>query len=173
MTGWDKQDANLNSNGWPTVDWTQNKQYEVYLPAGADWYDYWTNRKYDGGKKVMADAPLAYSPLFVKAGSIIPLAEDMQYTSEKPWDNLTLNVYPGKDAEFTLYEDEGDNFNYLEGKFSEIPIRWNDRKRTLTIEAVKGGFDGMLKTRTFNVVLPDGQSKVVEYAGKRVSISFK
>ncbi|MDE6549875.1 MAG: DUF5110 domain-containing protein, partial [Muribaculaceae bacterium] len=172
MTGWDKQDANLNADGWQVVDWTVNKTYDVYLPAGTDWYDFWTGKKLAGGETVTADAPLAYSPLYVKAGSIIPLAEDMQYTSEKPWDYLTLNVYPGANAEFVLYEDEGDGFNYLDGKFTKIPMIWNDKKRTLTIDARKGSFDGMLQTRTFKVVLPDGKSKEVKYSGKRLNITL-
>ncbi|MDE5585157.1 MAG: glycoside hydrolase family 31 protein [Muribaculaceae bacterium] len=173
MSGWDKQDANLNAEGWQVVDWTAKKVYDVYLPAGSDWYDFWTNKKYDGGQTVKADAPLSYSPLYVKAGSIIPLAEDMQYTSEKPWDYLTLNVYPGADAEFVLYEDEGDGFGYQEGKFTKIPMSWNDKKHTLTIDATKGSFDGMLKNRTFKVVLPDGRTKEIAYSGKRTSLSFK
>ena len=97
----------------------------------------------------------------------------MQYTSEKPWDNLTLKVYPGANAEFVLYEDEGDGFGYQEGKFTKVPMNWNDKKRTLTIDATKGSFDGMLKNRTFNVVLPDGQTKKIAYSGKRTSVSFK
>ena len=97
----------------------------------------------------------------------------MQYTSEKPWDYLTINVYPGANAEFVLYEDEGDGFGYQEGKFTKIPMTWNDKKRTLTIDAIKGSFDGMLKKRTFNVVLSDGQSREVKYSGKRASVSFK
>ncbi len=172
ISGWDRQEVALTEEGWPVVDWTANKVYDVYLPAGADWYDFWTGKKYTGGETVKADAPLAYSPLYVKAGSIIPLAEDMQYTSEKPWDYLTLNVYPGANAEFVLYEDEGDGFNYLEGKFSKIPMTWNDKKHTLTIDARKGSFDGILKTRTFKAVLPTGQSKEVTYTGKKVTITL-
>ncbi len=172
ISGWDKQEVTLTEEGWPAVDWTAPKVYDVYLPAGTDWYDFRTGKKYAGGETIKADAPLAYSPLYVKAGSIIPLAEDMQYATEKPWDYLTLKVYPGENAEFVLYEDEGDGFNYLDGKFSKIPMNWNDKKRTLTIDARKGSFDGMLKNRTFKVLLPEGQSKEVVYSGKRISIKF-
>ncbi len=172
MSGWNKQDAKLTADGWPAVDWSQKKTYDIYLPAGSDWYDYWTNRLYTGGQIVNADAPIAYSPLYVKTGSIIPLAEDMQYTSEKPWDTITLNIYPGANAEFVLYEDEGDNFNYLEGKFSRIPMHWNDRKQTLTIDARKGSFDGMLTQRTFKVVMPDGVSKDIKYNGQKITVKM-
>jgi len=171
-SGWDRHDANVKEGGWPEVDWNQPKTYGVYLPAGAKWYDYRTNKLYDGGQNIQADAPIAYSPLYVKAGSIIPLAEDMQYTSEKPWDYLTLKVYPGKNAEFDLYEDEGDNYNYLDGKYSSIKISWNDRKRVLTIDNRKGSYEGMPARRIFNVVMPDGKTKEIKYYGKRVSVKM-
>lgn len=171
-SGWDRHDANVKEGGWPEVDWNQPKTYGVYLPAGAEWYDYRTNKLYDGGQNIQADAPIAYSPLYVKAGSIIPLAEDMQYTSEKPWDYLTLKVYPGKNAEFDLYEDEGDNYNYLDGKYSSIKISWNDRKRVLTIDNRKGSYEGMPAQRIFNVVMPDGKTKEIKYYGKRVSVKM-
>lgn len=96
----------------------------------------------------------------------------MQYTSEKPWDYLTIKVYPGADAEFDLYEDEGDNYNYLDGKFSNIRLAWNDRKKTLTIDNRKGAYDGMLMKRRFNIVMPDGSSKEVEYSGKRIAVKM-
>lgn len=169
MSGWSRKEG-VTPGGWPAVDWNQEKTYKVYLPAGVRWFDFWTNREYEGGQTIDAPAPISYSPLFVKAGSIIPLAENMQYSSEKPWDFITLNVYPGADAEFVLYEDEGDNYNYLEGKFTKIPMTWNNKKRTLTIDACKGAYDGMLRERTFRVVMPDGQSKDVQYCGKRVSV---
>ncbi len=171
MSGWNRNDG-TTPDGWPVVDWNQEKNYEVYLPSGANWFDFWTNREYEGGNTIEAAAPIAYSPLFVKAGSILPLAENMQYSSEKPWNFITLNVYPGANAEFVLYEDEGDNYNYLEGKFTKIPMSWNNKKRTLTIDACKGEYDGMLRQRTFRVVMPDGQSKDIEYSGKRVSVKM-
>ncbi len=171
-SGWNRHDANVNEGGWPEVDWNQPKTYGVYLPAGAKWYDYHTNKLYDGGQNIRADAPIAYSPLYVKAGSIIPLAEDMQYTSEKPWNYLTLKVYPGENAEFELYEDEGDNYNYLDGKYSGIKMSWNDRKRVLTIDNRKGSYEGMPVQRIFNVVMPDGRMKEIKYNGKRVSVKM-
>ena len=171
-SGWDRHDSDEYENGWPAVDWSLHKTFDVYLPSGARWYDYYTNALHDGGQTLKADAPIAYSPLFVKAGSILPLAEEMQYAQEKPWDYLTLKVYPGEDAEFDLYEDEGDNYNYLDGKYSSIRLAWNDRKRTLTIDNRKGEYDGMPLKRKFNIVMPDGKSKEVEYKGKRVSVKL-
>lgn len=169
-SGWDRHDSNEYENGWPAVDWSRNKTYDVYLPSGAKWYDYYTNALHDGGQTLKTDAPIAYSPLFVKAGSIIPLAEDMQYAQEKPWDYLTLKVYPGADAVFDLYEDEGDNYNYLEGKHSDIRLSWNDKKKTLTIGNRKGGYEGMPMKRKFNIVMPDGKSKEVNYDGKKTTV---
>ncbi|MDE6498768.1 MAG: glycoside hydrolase family 31 protein [Muribaculaceae bacterium] len=171
MSGWDK-DAEGGAGGWAAVDWAQPRTYSVYLPAGTDWYDFYTGRKYNGGTTVEADAPISRSPLYVKAGSILPLAEDMQYTGEKPWDVLTLNVYPGADAEFTLYEDEGDNYNYLDGLYTEIPMHWSDRTRTLTIGTRRGSYAGMPATRTFLVQLPDGTTRSVSYAGRKVAVNL-
>ena len=170
MSGWDKKDNGEYANGWPVVDWSQKKQYEVYLPVGTQWFDYWTGQKFEGGQRVMADAPLAHSPLFVRAGSIVPLGPDMQYSAEKPWDNLTLKVYPGRDASFTLYEDEGDGFGYQQGQFTEIPMTWNDRSRTLTIGARRGSFSGMLMRRVFTLELPGGQKKQVTYKGQKLTV---
>lgn len=172
ISGWNHNDSGISEDGWPIVDWTQPKTYDVYLPSGAKWYDFHTNRLYDGGQTVTVDAPISYSPLYVKAGSILPLAEDMQYSSEKPWDYLTLNIYPGADAEFELYEDEGDNYNYLDGKFSNIKMSWNDKKQTLTINSRRGSYDGMPFQRTFKVVLPDGRSRELSYSGRRLTVKL-
>lgn len=160
------------ANQIDNVDWTQRPAYEVYLPAGTDWYDFNTNAKHKGGQTMQTEAPIAYSPLFVKAGSIVPMVPDMQYTSERPWDDMTLRVYPGADADFTLYEDEGDGYNYLDGKYSEIPMKWDDRKRTLIISARRGEYPGMLQTRTFHVQLPDNTVKTITYKGKKTTVRF-
>ena len=120
----------------------------------------------------MADAPLSHSPLYVKAGSILPMGQDLQYCNEKAWDNITLTVYPGANADFVLYEDEGDNFNYQQGAYTEIPMKWNDKSRTLTIGARKGAYEGMLAKRTFLVTLPGGKAKAVTYTGKKLSVKL-
>lgn len=170
MTGWDNKDNEEYANGWPKVDWAARKQYDVYLPKGADWYDYWTGERHEGGQSIKADAPLAHSPLYVKAGSILPMGQDLQYADEKAWDNITLHIYPGADATFTLYEDEGDNFNYERGAYTEIPMTWNEKTSTLTIGSRHGSYKGMLAKRTFIVKMVNGESRTVTYSGRSVKI---
>ena len=109
-------------------------------------------------------------PMFVKAGSILPLGPEMQYVGEKAWDNIELRIYPGADGEFTLYEDEGDNYNYEKGQYATITFRWNDRSRTLTLGERKGNYPGMLQKRQFTIVLPGGQSKQVDYDGSEQNV---
>jgi alpha-D-xyloside xylohydrolase len=170
LSGWNKNET--TGELYRPVDWKQMKTYEVYLPAGTKWYDYWTNKVYEGGQDVKANAPLAYSPLYVKAGSIIPVGPEVQYTSEKPWDNLDIVVYPGADAEFTLYEDEGDNYNYEKGMYTTISFKWNDKSKSLTVDSRKGEYPGMLKSRKFNVKVVGLGEKTVDYSGKRVKVSM-
>ena len=158
---------------YPTIDWTAEKHYDVYLPQGTKWYDYYTNQCYDGGQELSTLAPLAYAPLYVKAGSIIPLGPDVQYTNEKPWDNLDIIVYPGANGEFTLYEDEGDNYNYEKGLYSTITFKWNDKAGTLTIDKRQGSFPGMLTQRTFNVKIAGTSGKAISYNGKRTTVKLK
>lgn len=171
MTGWDNNAKLENKNGYMVPDWTVDRQFEVYLPAGTKWYDYWTNNVLEGGQSIKASAPLAHSPLYIKAGTILPQGPEVQYTSEKKWDNLELLIYPGANGEFTLYEDEGDNLNYENGAYSTIKMTWNDKAKTLTIGQRQGSFDGMLTSRTFIVKTPNGQ-KSVSYNGKKVSVKL-
>ncbi len=170
LSGWNKSESNESNAGYPNVNWKENKQYEVYLPAGAQWYDFWSNSKYDGGKKVTTTIPLNHSPLFVKAGSILPLGPDVQYANENKYDNIDIVVYPGANAEFTLYEDEGDNYNYEKGQYSTIKLTWNDKAKTLTIGKCQGSFNGMLASRTFNVKIIGGTEKTVKYNGKNTIV---
>ena len=167
-SGWDKNEA--TGELYAPVDWDAPKQYEVYLPKGTEWYDYHTNERYNGGQKVSAAAPLAYSPLYVKAGSIIPVSRDVQYASVEAWDTLTIRVYPGADAEFVLYEDEGDGYNYEKGLYSTITFRWDDKAQGLTIGRRIGQFPGMKKHRQFRIEFIDGTSKVVAYDGHKTTI---
>ena len=156
-----------------TVDWTAKKTYDVYLPQGTQWYDYWTNERLEGGQTVKADGTLAHCPVYVKAGSILPLCKkEVMNANIADWQTLDMIIYPGADATFTLYEDEGDNYNYEQGAYSTITLQWNDRKRTLTIGKREGSFKGMLENRTFRIQLPGGQSKTVEYNGSKVEIKF-
>ena len=169
--GWDKNNVQKFENKAP-VDFMQAKSAKVYLPAGATWYDFWTNEKYDGGQEIEKETTIDVIPLYVKAGSIIPMGPKVQYATEKPWDNLELRVYAGANGSFVLYEDEFDNYNYEQGAYTEIPVVWNDASRQLIIGARKGAYKGMLNNRKFTIVLQDGTRKVVDYKGKRVSVKF-
>ncbi|MFC4688160.1 TIM-barrel domain-containing protein [Epilithonimonas pallida] len=171
--GWNKTDATKKENSLSNIDFTQNKTVKVYLPVGADWFDFWTNEKYKGGQEIQKTVNLQSIPLYVKAGSIIPFGPDVQYATEKKWDNLTVKIYPGTDADFILYEDEFDNYNYEKGDYTEIPFHWNEKSKTLTIDSRKGNFKGMIEKRNFNVMLPDGQQKSVNYSGKKININLK
>lgn len=171
--GWNKTDANKKENSLSNIDFTQNKTVKVYLPTGSDWFDFWTNEKFNGGQEIQKTVNLQSIPLYVKAGSIIPFGSNVQYATEKKWDNLTLKIYPGADADFVLYEDEFDNYNYEKGDYTEIPFHWNEKSKTLTINSRKGNFKGMIDKRNFNLILPDGQQKSVSYSGKKVTINFK
>ena len=154
------------------VDFMETKSTKIYLPAGTLWYDFWTNEKHEGGKEITKETTLDVIPLYVKAGSIIPVGPQVQYATEKPWDHLELKVYAGANGNFILYEDEFDNYNYEKGVYTEIPISWNNTSRKLTIGARKGAYEGMLKNRKFTVTLQDGTQKNVDYNGKAISVKF-
>jgi alpha-D-xyloside xylohydrolase len=124
----------------------------VYLPK-ATWYDFWTGEKLDGEQTIQAAAPLEKLPLYIRAGSILPLGPELQWTTEKPEDPIELRIYPGADGDFTLYEDENDNYNYEKGLHATIPIHWDDATRTLTFGARQGTFPGMAQQHTFRLVL--------------------
>lgn len=169
--GWNR-DSKKSAETPILADFTHSKNMEVYLPAGTRWYNFWTNEPTEGGQKLVIPTTLNRIPLFVRAGSIVPLGPDVQYTGEKKWDNLTLCVYPGENGNFTLYEDEGDNYNYENGAYTEIPMTWNDANNTLTIGACKGQYNGMLEKRQFIVKTMDGKSKTVTYTGKKVKVKL-
>ena len=171
MTGWDRKKLTVDSLQL-TADFTATKTAVKYLPKGVDWYDFWTGAKMKGGQNVTLQTSFDRVPMFVRAGSILPLGPEMQYVGEKAWDNLEVRIYPGANATFTLYEDEGDSYNYEKGIYSTIPFTWNDKTRTLTIGACQGTFPGMLKARQFTLTLPDGTSKTVGYNGAEVSTTF-
>jgi alpha-glucosidase (family GH31 glycosyl hydrolase) len=128
----------------------------VYLPKGHPWYDFWTGGMTRGGQRVNKKTPMDTIPIYVKAGTILPWGPDVQYAMEKPWDDLEVRVYPGADGQFTLYEDEGDNYNYENGAFTEIPFEWDNATNTLTIGARTGRYSGMLKHRTFRIIVVGG-----------------
>jgi alpha-D-xyloside xylohydrolase len=124
----------------------------VYLPAGQGWYNLYTGEYTTGGQQITAVASYERTPVFVKEGSIIPFGPQIEFTGEKPADDITLYVYTGKDGSFTLYEDEGVNYNYEKGKYSNIPITYNEANKTLTIGKREGDFKDMLKNRLFRIV---------------------
>lgn len=171
MTGWNKKELDVE-NTQLIVDWTVTKLVTKYIPKGADWYNFWTNERIKGGQDITLTTSIDHVPIFVRAGSILPLGPEMQYVGEKSWNNLEIRIYPGADGEFTLYEDEGDNYNYEQGYYSNIIFTWNDRSRTLTISARQGGYKGMILERTFNIVLPNGTSKIVHHNGNEVKVKL-
>ena len=167
MSGWDKKELKDEKIKELKFNFSEEKTVTKYLPKGAEWYDFHTEKKYAGGREVSVASPIDRAVMFVKAGTILPLAEEMQYAEQKKWDNLEVIVYPGADATFVLYEDEGDNYNYERGIYSTITMKWNDKKRTLTIADRQGQFPGMLNTRTFNVrIAGTDKMQTVKYDGK-------
>jgi alpha-D-xyloside xylohydrolase len=156
----------------------------VYLPSTTGgWYDFWSGQWLAGAQTIDAPAPYDAIPIYMRAGSIIPTGPEIQYTGEKPADPITLHVYAGADGGFTLYEDDGLTYNYEHGAFTRIPILWDDAKRTLSIGEREGSFKGMLKQRTFKVVLitqdkPAGflsaptPEHLVKYNGRPLQIKF-
>lgn len=151
-------------------------QRDVYLPKSTTWYNFWTGKNIDGGQTVPVQAPLNQIPLFVKAGSIVPVGPVVQHSAQDSNQELEIRIYEGANGEFTLYEDEGDNYNYEKGQFSTIQFTWDDAKKTLTVADRSGSFPGMLKKRIFNVVLVKAgenlQRKSVDYQGEKTKVSF-
>ena len=170
---------------------SREKTREVYIPKistvkeglNTGWYDFWTGDTLKGGENIKADAPIEKIPLFIKAGSIIPMGPFIQYSDEKPANPIELRIYPGADGSFTLYEDENDNYNYEKGIYATINFKWNDAEHQLTIGELKGKFPHMLRNRIFNVVIVSKDhgtgveisskfDKVIKYRGKEVKIKI-
>ena len=158
------------------------REWNVYLPKLVEWYDFWTGNQVNGGQTINMEAPLNKIPLFVKAGSIIPMGPEIQYATEKN-DPIEIRIYPSADGEFTLYEDENDNYDYEKGKYSTINFKWDDAKKTLTISARKGSFPGMPAEHKFNIICVENNKgignnpgemfdKVVTYNGKKVVVNL-
>jgi alpha-D-xyloside xylohydrolase len=147
------------------------KTRPVYLPAGSDWYDFWTGERYAGGQTLSAHADLETMPLYVRAGSIIPFGPDICYTDEQPQAMVKLRIHPGQDGVFTLYQDEGDNYNYEKSFFATIKLRWEDKNNCLVFEKRQGKYPGMSKTLEFCIsvvgeineykIIYDGTQKIV------------
>jgi alpha-D-xyloside xylohydrolase len=155
---------------------------KVYLPAGASWYDFYTGRSVKGGQTIIAAAPYERMPLFVRAGSIVPTGPAIQHTGNSSDSPVTLNVYTGADGSFSLYEDDGVSRQYLKGKYSRIPVGWNDKTRTLAIGAREGnGYAGMSGKRPIRIrwIRPgrpldlEAADEVVTYAGAPVTVRMR
>ncbi|MCU4972279.1 DUF5110 domain-containing protein [Halobacteria archaeon AArc-m2/3/4] len=129
------------------------KAREVYLPEGTEWYDFWTGERYDGGQTILADAPLEKVPLFVRAGSILPMGPIVQHTDENPDAAWELRVYPGRDGSFELYEDAGDGYEYEDGAYATTDLEWDDTASALTIAEREGSFPELVAERDFEVVI--------------------
>jgi len=127
------------------------RERQVYLPAGQGWYDLYSGSYSAGGQSLKATATYERMPVYVKEGSILPFGPDLQYTDQRPADTITLYVYTGRDADFTLYEDEGTNYNYEKGAFSTIAFHYNEAAGTLNIDRRNGSFPGLLLKRTFRI----------------------
>lgn len=158
--------------------------WKVYLPENkAGWFDFWTGNHVDGGQTVAAKAPISIIPLYVRGGCIVPMGQKMEYTGQTKNDTIELRIYKGADAGYSLYEDEGTNYNYEKGKYAVIGFHWNDGTHCLTIDKRKGDFQGLLKERYFNVVVVDNskgcgletntEGKLVKYAGLRMKVVLK
>lgn len=162
----------------------KSRSRSLYLPAGQGWYNLYTGMYNSGGKHITVDAAYDTIPVFVREGSIIPFGPQIQYTNEMLADTITLRVYTGKNASFTLYEDENTNYNYEKGAFSNIPIKYNEATQQLTIGVREGSFNGMLKNRTFRItwvskntpetlVFDDKADATINYNGSKVSVQRK
>ena len=153
----------------------------VYLPDAPQWYDFWSGASLKGGQEVEAEAPLDRIPLFVRAGSIVPLGPEIEYADQKPAGPIELRIFPGGDGKFELYEDEGDTYNYEKGARALIPLRWSEADKTLTIGDREGQYPGMPQEFPLNIVwvspghgvgetVEGKPDKVVHYQGKAISV---
>jgi alpha-D-xyloside xylohydrolase len=159
-----------------------SKTRPVYLPVGADWYDFWTGERYTGGQTICVDAPLDILPLFVRGGSIVPIGPDITYADEQPDARLDLRIYPGQNGSFTLYDDEGDNYNYEQGHFSMIRLSWDEATRHFTLHDRQGSYAGMPDLREFRIVIGSSPhntllseempAETVVYEGREISIEL-
>ena len=157
------------------------KTRSLYLPAGVNWIDFWTGKPFTGGQTIVSDAPINHIPVFVRAGSIVPMGPVIDYSSENPNAPWEIRIYPGSNGKFTVYEDEGDNYNYQKGKSASFDLSWNDKKHELIVNERRGSFGGLVKRRLLNVVmvkegagtgLSEVEGKKVEYEGKRILIKL-
>jgi len=148
------------------------------LPAGTDWYDFWTGQRHAGGASTSRPYAIDEFPLFVRAGSIVPLGPVVQYTDEQPGAPYEIRIYPGADARFTLYDDDGETYRYEKGEYATVALVWDEARRALRIGTREGGYPGMTTQRTLNVRLMPArpgeriQTKTVRFRGEPVELHF-
>jgi alpha-D-xyloside xylohydrolase len=157
-------------------------EWNVYLPKSAAWYDFWSGKHFNGGQTIKSAAPLDKIPLFVKAGSIIPMGKFVQYAGQKTADTLEIRIYKGTDGRFDLYEDEGDNYSYEKGNYTIVPFKWEEERKILTIGERQGNYTNCLKKRILNIVFVSESEgvdikystleKQVSYNGKKIVIKY-
>ena len=155
---------------------------QTYLPAGSDWYDFWTHERFAGGKTVSKDVPLDIFPLYVRAGAIVPMGPKVQYATEQPDAASEIRIYPGANGKFTVYEDDNETYDYEKGRYATYELVWNDAAKTLSVSARKGSYPGLVKTRKLNIVVVGAgnasaiaaapATKSITYTGNAVSVTF-
>ena len=156
----------------------------IYLPPSPKWYDFWTGAAPSGGQDIEAEAPLDRMPLYVRAGSILPMGPEIEYAAQNPGGPIELRIYRGADGQFDLYEDAGDSYDYEKGQHSVIPIRWNESAGLLTIGGRQGSFPGMIEKRTFRIVVVESghgiggevttaADKEITYEGNQIQVSLR
>jgi alpha-D-xyloside xylohydrolase len=151
--GWNIDDQYMFGPAFLVAPVTEFKatSRKVWLPAGADWYDFATGAFFRGGREITAPAPREQMPLYVRAGSIVPTGPAVQWTGEQPDGEIVLHVFTGADGSFSLYEDDGVSPGYKKGEFARVPVQWDEASGTLTIGAREGGYKNMPGRRALSV----------------------
>ena len=143
------------------------------MPAAkGGWYNLYDNSHLDGGREHNINVTMENIPVYVKAGSILPMSHDKQYTGDLKDEPIEIAIYTGNDGEFSLYEDEGDNYNYEKGACSTIDMKWNDKSRTLEIASRKGSYPGMSKNRKFNITINGQPARTIDYNGNKTTLKL-
>ncbi|MDD7643282.1 MAG: glycoside hydrolase family 31 protein, partial [bacterium] len=149
-----------------------DKTWKVYLPEGTDWYDFETGERYAGGQEVQADAPIDRMPLYVRAGSVIPMTEGLQHAMEKNGEPVRIHVYPGADGVFTLYDDAGNDYSYEDGAYAQILLSYDDASGELTIGAREGSYPGMDEQLCYEIYVVNEKKAEGVYSGEEQRISL-
>ena len=166
----------------PVVD-KGARERGLWLPAADNWVDFWTGQRHQGGERIKADAPISQIPIHVKEGSIVVLGPAVQSTADSE-DPLEIRIYPGRDADFTFYQDQGDGYSYESGQRATISMHWDDRHQILIVGTTNGSFPNMPKQHTLRIVkvhsghgvgvAPElNADRVVEYEGQRIAVELR